>query len=110
MKLVLKIFVVVILGIIIFITDYPLKEKTLYGKYVNTNYQNPICCVEAPHEPDTLILHSNGNFESVFSGEDNLKLVMESVQELNYIIKVLVNQHYTALIFQISFLRNQKLF
>lgn len=74
MKLFLKIFVVIILGIIIFTKDYPLKEKTLYGMYVNTNYQNPICCVEAPHEPDTLILHSNGNLESVFFGRGQFEI------------------------------------
>lgn len=54
--------------------DFPLKEKTLYGKYVNTNYQNPICCVEAPHEPDTLILFSDGHFESEFYGKGRFEV------------------------------------
>ncbi|MBD3905829.1 hypothetical protein NAL32_14020 [Chryseobacterium sp. Ch-15] len=63
-----------ILVVIIFTIDYPLKEKTLYGMYVNTNYKNPICCVEAPHEPDTLILHSNGDFESRFFGRGQFEI------------------------------------
>jgi len=58
---VLGIFVIIILNI-----NFPLKEKELYGRYANYNYQNPICCVEAPHEPDTLILFRDGHFESEF--------------------------------------------
>ncbi|SMP18851.1 hypothetical protein [Chryseobacterium profundimaris] len=69
MKLGLKIFAFGILVIIISTMDFPLREKTLYGKYVNTNYENPICCVEAPHEPDTLILFCDGHFESKFYGK-----------------------------------------
>ncbi len=54
--------------------DFPLKEKTLYDKYVNTNYQNPICCVEAPHEADTLILFRDGHFESKFYGKGHFEV------------------------------------
>lgn len=46
----------------------------MYGKYINTNYENPICCVEAPHEPDTLILSSNGTFKSNFYGKGTFKI------------------------------------
>lgn len=55
--------------ILIFTVDFPIKGDSLYGKYVNTNYQNTICCVEAPHEPDTLILFNDGKFESKFYGK-----------------------------------------
>lgn len=86
MKLVLKLFAVMILVVIIFTIDYPLKKKTLYGIYVNTNYENPICCVEAPHEPDTLILHSNGDFESRFFGTGQFEISngISSRIELHY--------------------------
>lgn len=68
--------------------DFPLKEKTLYGKYVNTNYQNPTCCVEVPHESDTLILYSNGNFESKFFGKGRF--------EINNGITPRMELHYTS--------------
>lgn len=74
MKKALSILIFGLLAIIIFTMDYPLKEKTLYGKYINTNYQNPICCVEAPHEPDTLILFRNRNFESRFFGKGQFEV------------------------------------
>lgn len=74
MKLGLKIFVLGILVIIIFTIDFPLREKTLFGKYINTNYENPICCVEAPHEPDTLILFRDGHFESGFYGKGRFEV------------------------------------
>lgn len=74
MKKALSILTFGLLVIIIFTIDYPVKEKTLYGKYINTNYQSPICCVEAPHEPDTLILFSNGNFESHFFGKGQFEV------------------------------------
>ncbi|QQV01890.1 MULTISPECIES: hypothetical protein [Chryseobacterium] len=74
MKKTLSILTCGLLVIIVFIMDYPLKKKTLYGKYINMNYQNSTCCVEAPHEPDTLILFSNGNFESRFFGRGQFKV------------------------------------
>ena len=74
MKKALSILTFGLLVIIIFTMDYPLKKKTLYGKYINTNYQNSICCVEAPHEPDTLILFNNGNFESRFFGKGQFEV------------------------------------
>lgn len=74
MKKELKIFALGILVIIIFTIDFPLREITLYGRYVNTNYQNPICCVEAPHQPDTLILYRNGSFESRFFGKGRFQI------------------------------------
>ncbi|MCX8533864.1 hypothetical protein [Chryseobacterium luquanense] len=74
MKKALSILTFGLLVIIIFTMDYPLKAKTLYGKYINTNYQNSICCVEAPHEPDTLILFSNGIFESRFFGKGQFEV------------------------------------
>ncbi|MFL9835079.1 hypothetical protein [Chryseobacterium terrae] len=74
MKKGLKIFALGILVIIIFTIDFPLRENTLYGRYVNTNYQNPICCVEAPHEPDTLILFRDGHFESKFYGKGRFEV------------------------------------
>ncbi|MCJ8154212.1 hypothetical protein MKJ01_10620 [Chryseobacterium sp. SSA4.19] len=74
MKKALSISIFGLLIIIIFTMDYSLKGKTLYGKYANTNYQHLICCVEAPHEPDTLILYSNGNFESRFFGKGRFEV------------------------------------
>ena len=74
MKLILTIITLGLLVITIFNVDCPLKDRTLYGMYVNTNYQNPICCVEAPHESDTLILYSDGNFESRFFGKGQFEM------------------------------------
>lgn len=74
MKLIVTLIALGLLVITIFNVDYPLKDKTLYGMYVNTNYQNPICCVEAPHEPDTLIMYSDGNFESRFFGKGQFEM------------------------------------
>ena len=46
-----------------------MRNKEIYGNYINTNFDNPICCVEAPHKMDTLILMKNGKFKSEFFGE-----------------------------------------
>ncbi|MFC3160630.1 hypothetical protein SAMN05443633_10242 [Chryseobacterium arachidis] len=87
MKKGLKIFALGILVIILFTIDFPLKESTLYGRYANTNYQNPTCCVEAPHEPDTLILFRDGHFESKFYGKGRFEVSkgFETRIKLHYI-------------------------
>lgn len=67
-----KIFLalVIIVGVVLIIIniDFPLKKQDIYGKYINRNFDNPTCCVEAPHMADTLILHENKTFESKFYG------------------------------------------
>jgi hypothetical protein len=69
MKKVLIFLIFGIFLIIILTMNFPLRERSMYGKYINTNYGSPICCVESPHQPDTLILFRNGTFKSNFYGK-----------------------------------------
>jgi hypothetical protein len=69
MFLIFGIFLIIILTM-----NFPLRENSIYGKYRNTNYENPICCIEAPHHPDTLILSRNGTFKSNFYGKGRFKI------------------------------------
>ncbi|MEJ5103747.1 hypothetical protein [Chryseobacterium sp. MYb328] len=67
MKKTLLIFTVLgIACMIIFNIDFPLNDQSIYGKYLNKNFDNLTCCVEAPHVADTLILYRNGTFKSKF--------------------------------------------
>ncbi len=105
MKQGLKIFALGILVIILFTIDFPLRENTLYGRYANTNYQNPICCVEAPHEPDTLVLFRDGHFESKFYGKGRFELNKGLVTriKLHYIsdrISALGNTYFSNKLFE----------
>lgn len=55
---------------LIFIKNFslPVTKEELFGKYVNTNFNNTSCCVEAPHIADTLILKANKSFYSDYYG------------------------------------------
>src|SRR5690606_29522377 len=47
---------------------------TVVGVYANTNYDNTICCLEAPHIADTLLLKSDGTFSSPYYGNGTYKV------------------------------------
>ncbi|WP_346881119.1 hypothetical protein [uncultured Algibacter sp.] len=49
-------------------------NKNVSGVYLNTNYNKPHCCVEAPHIVDTLILKESGKFYSPFFGHGNYQI------------------------------------
>ncbi|AZB27798.1 hypothetical protein [Chryseobacterium balustinum] len=67
-KYILIIILILICLIIILNIDFPVGSNDCFGKYANMNYDAAVCCVEAPHEPDTLILHKDGSFTSKFYG------------------------------------------
>lgn len=73
-KNILYICLSILVLIVFFTISFPVSDNNIYGKYANKNYQQPICCVEAPHQPDTLILYKNGTFESNYFGSGNYKL------------------------------------
>lgn len=58
----------VVLVLIILRYDYPLTKDKIIGTYINTNFNNQPCCVEAPHEIDTLTLKSDFTYSSNFYG------------------------------------------
>ncbi len=66
--------IAIILIYIIFNINYQINDKTAIGIYVNKNFENPICCVESPHVPDTLTLNKNGTFYSKYYGNGKYKL------------------------------------
>ncbi len=76
--------VVLIVGLIIWNWNWSVSEEDVVGNYVNTNYDKPICCVEAPHQPDTLELLPDGTMKSGFYGKGTWKLVGSSSLEWNY--------------------------
>jgi hypothetical protein len=63
-----------VLGLIIKNWSWSVSQDQLVGTYVNTNYSQTICCVEAPHEPDTLHLMADGTMISGFYGKGTWKL------------------------------------
>ncbi|MGL6125607.1 hypothetical protein [Chryseobacterium artocarpi] len=67
-KIFLALFVIILVVFFILNINFPLKKHEIYGKYVNRNFDKPICCVEAPHTEDTLILYEDKTFESKFYG------------------------------------------
>jgi hypothetical protein len=58
-----------LVGLVLKNWSWSVSEDDVVGTYVNTNYGHQPCCVEAPHEPDTLILRSDGTMRSGFYGE-----------------------------------------
>ena len=68
MKKIILIITFFLVILAIFTINFPIAKDKVYGKYANKNYEQPICCVEAPHKADTLILYKNGNFESKYFG------------------------------------------
>ena len=63
-----------IVGLIVWNWNWSVAPENVVGTYVNTNYDNPHCCVEAPHQPDTLVLLSNGVMHSGFYGTGTWEL------------------------------------
>lgn len=61
------ILISVLIFILILSCDAPLYNAS--GTYINMNYHSKICCTEAPHVADTLILQKEGTFKSGFYGE-----------------------------------------
>ena len=91
--------------IVIFNTDFPLSKNNLSGKYINTNFNNPICCVEAPHDSDTLILKDDGTFTSKFygNGEFNIRNGLNPEIEWTYVEfgkKAIYKTYFTNKIFE----------
>lgn len=80
-----KLLIFILLGmisIIVFNIDFPLNDRNIYGKYINKNFDNPTCCVEAPHTEDTLILDRNGTFKSKFYGIGTYRIENEMFPEI----------------------------
>ena len=71
----MKKYIVLIIGLIILLVlfkyDRPLTMEDVVGTYINTGYKSKVCCVEAPHVPDTLVLRADSTFHSGFWGEGN---------------------------------------
>jgi len=64
-----------VLGVIFILNiNFPLRKQNIYGKYINMNFDKPICCVEAPHTADTLVLYKDNMFKSKFYGIGTYKL------------------------------------
>ncbi|MFD2515988.1 hypothetical protein ACFSRY_19100 [Pontibacter locisalis] len=59
---------VLLVGIFVFNYNVPMTESHIVGTYINTNFSKEPCCVESPHQPDTLVLNSDGTFFSGFYG------------------------------------------
>ncbi|MFZ1687113.1 MAG: hypothetical protein WAU70_06815, partial [Flavobacteriales bacterium] len=66
--------VVAIVGVIVLNWNWSVSKQDVIGTYVNTNYDKPICCVEAPHVPDTLVLLPDGEMHSGFYGTGTWEL------------------------------------
>ena len=58
--------------------DSSFSEKQVIGTYINKNFDNPICCVEAPHVSDTLTLNQDKTFYSNYYGHGTYKLEVGS--------------------------------
>ena len=67
-KKILLIVIILIIIYTIFNINYPVNKEKVVGKYANKNSENPICCLEAPHVPDTLKLNTDGSFISKYYG------------------------------------------
>lgn len=74
MKKTFLVFVIILVVMLILNINFPLKKQDICGKYINKNFDNPVCCVEAPHMADTLTLYENKTFESHFYGVGTYKL------------------------------------
>ena len=85
-KTILIMISIIIILLIILNIDFPLNSKKMYGKYANMNFDNEICCVEAPHESDTLELFEDGNFQSKFYGKGKFQITngVNPIIELKY--------------------------
>ncbi|CAN5472443.1 hypothetical protein BH10BAC1_BH10BAC1_00370 [soil metagenome] len=66
------------MGIILLRIDFPMQESDIVGSYVNKNYSNEPCCVEAPHIADTLVLMADKTFTSGFYGSGTYKISYEN--------------------------------
>ena len=73
-KILWAIPVLLVVGLIIKNWSWSVSREDVIGTYVNTNYSHVPCCVEAPHEPDTLRLLSNGTMSSGFYGKGTWEL------------------------------------
>lgn len=63
-------------------------KNSVMGTYVNTNYKNKHCCLESPHNADTLTLKSDGKFSSGYYGIGSYDInygLFETEIELHYI-------------------------
>ncbi len=86
--------VAAIIGLIIWNWNWGVSETNVVGTYVNANYDKPNCCVEAPHQPDSLDLFPDGTMKSGFYGKGTWKLVGASKLELYY------NYEYGGAVYQ----------
>ncbi|MBQ4915595.1 hypothetical protein J8L85_14160 [Maribacter sp. MMG018] len=68
-RIIIGIGLLILIGILIFRFDLPLKKSNIIGTYVSTE-TNPFL-TEVPHKSDTLILKADGTFESGFYGIGN---------------------------------------
>jgi hypothetical protein len=66
--------VLLVICLIIKNWSWSVSQEDVVGVYVNTNYSHDPCCVEAPHEPDTLRLLADGTMISGFYGKGTWEL------------------------------------
>lgn len=86
-RIILGIGIILFIGILILRFDIPMTKNSVVGNYANTNYGNKQCCLESPHNADTLILKSDGTFSSEFYGN--------GTYNLNYgLLKTEIDLHY----------------
>lgn len=78
--------ILILAGLLLILNiDFPVSSDKCFGKYANMNYNADICCVEAPHKPDTLTLYKDGSFRSKFYGKGTF--VIESGFTTRIILK-----------------------
>lgn len=70
--------IIIFIGLILLRIDFPMEESDVIGSYVNKNYSNEPCCVEAPHIIDTLVLMADKTFKSDFYGNGKYKISYEN--------------------------------
>lgn len=73
-QLLWMILVLLVAGLIIKNWSWSVSREDVIGTYVNTSFSHVPCCVEAPHEPDTLHLLSDGTMISGFYGKGTWEL------------------------------------
>lgn len=82
MRKYIALIIILIIFLVLYKYDRPLSMDDVVGTYINTDFNNKHCCVEAPHVNDTLILRSDSTFHSGFWGEGRYLIKTGSPTEL----------------------------
>ena len=73
-QILLVIPVLLIVGLVVKNWSWSASREDVIGTYINTSFSHVPCCVEAPHEPDTLRLLADGTMVSGFYGRGTWEL------------------------------------